>query len=105
MGDHYTISQVAEKLHKSEQSVRVWLQDGKLPYILVSERRRLIAKSDLQDFVNLRKICPPPKRIDKVGLKIGCSGNRSLKTSGERAKVNVRIPNINWREELSHVSN
>ena len=79
MENYYTISEVAERLHKSEQSVRVWLNDGKLPYYQISDRRRLIAKSDVEDFVNLRKICPPPKRIDKVGLEIGSSRNRSLK--------------------------
>ena len=67
MDIHYTIREVANRLHKSEQSVVKWLKDGKLPYIEVSERRRLIVESDLNEFLNRRKIYPPDKHIDWGG--------------------------------------
>lgn len=105
MDIHYTIREVANRLHKSEQSVVRWLKDGKLPYIEVSERRRLIAESDLNEFLNRRKICPPDKHIDKVRTDIAFSHSSSLTTEEGRAEMNVRIPKIDWRKELSHVRN
>lgn len=91
MEDYFTIREVADRLRKSEQSVVRWLKAGKLSYIEVSERRRLIAQTDLQEFLDSRKISPPKKRIDKVVAVIPCSSERSLTTSGERkAEMDVK---------------
>jgi excisionase family DNA binding protein len=89
--DYFTISQVANRVHKSEQSVVRWIKDGKLACIQISERRRLVAESDFQDFLNSRRIARPPKRIDKSDAYIASSPKRSLTTSGERkAEMDVK---------------
>ena len=101
MDELYTIRQVAEKLHKSEQSIARWIKDGKLPYTQVSERRRLINEIDLKEFLDTRRIAAPTKRIDKSDTHIAFSPKRSLTTEKGRAETNVRIPKIDWRKELS----
>jgi excisionase family DNA binding protein len=89
--DYFTITQVANRIHKSEQSVVRWLKTGKLSYTQVSERRRLIAKTDLQEFLDSRKISPPKKRIEKPIAYVVDLATRSLTTSGEReAKMDVK---------------
>jgi excisionase family DNA binding protein len=98
--NYFTIREVADRLRKSEQSVVRWLKAGKLSYIEVSERRRLIAKTDLQDFLNSRRVSPPKKRIDKLGIVNPCSSERSLTTSGEReAEMDVK----SLRKEISQL--
>lgn len=99
MENYLKISEVADRLHKSEQSIVRWLKVGKLPYTQVSERRRLICESDLVDFLNNRKVCPPPKRIDKCGTVIANSPNSSLKTEYGQAEVDVR----SLRKEISRL--
>ena len=47
MENLYTISEVADKLHKSEISISRYMKDGKLAFIEVSERRRLVSESQL----------------------------------------------------------
>jgi excisionase family DNA binding protein len=97
--DYFTISQVAERLHKSEQSVVRWIRDGKLPYIQISERRRVIAEADLRDFVNSRRIATPKKLIEKPIAYVVDSATRSLITEYDQAEVDVR----NLRKEISRL--
>ncbi len=99
MENYYSISQVADKIHKSEQSVCRWLKSGKLPYTQVSERRRLITETDLQNFLDSRKVCPPPKRVDKCGTVVAISDNCSLKTEYGQAEVDVK----SLRKEISRL--
>ncbi len=101
MDAFYTIREVADKLHKSEQSVARWIKDGKLPYTQVSERRRLINEIDIKEFLDTRRIAPPTKRIDSAGVGNAVSTKRSLTTEKGRAETNVRIPKNDWRKELS----
>jgi hypothetical protein len=96
----YTIRQIADKLHKSEQSVSRWLRDGKLEYIQISERSRVVSESILEDFLDARRIAAP-KRIDISYSRNASSPKRSLTTEEGRANTNVRIPKIDWRKELS----
>lgn len=74
----YTISEVAEKLHKSEISISRWIRDGKLSYIQVSERRRLISESQLSEFL-AKRVVIAPKRIDNKFKKLDDLPNCSLK--------------------------
>jgi excisionase family DNA binding protein len=97
--DYFTMSQVAERLHKSEQSVVRWIRDGKLPYTQVLERRRLISENDLREFLDARRITAPPKRIDKSSTHIAFSPKRSLTTEYDQAEVDVR----NLRKEISRL--
>ena len=91
MEDYFTISQAADEVHVSEQTVVRWLKGNKIPFVQVSERRRLIAQIDLKEFLDSRKISPPKKRIDKLGVVNPCSLERSLTTSGERkAEMDVK---------------
>ncbi len=100
MDELYTIREVANRVHKCEQSVIRWLKDGKLPCTQVSERRRLISEADLQEFLDSRKISPPKKRMDIVGAIIPCSSERSLTTSGER-KAEMSVKSL--RKEISQL--
>jgi len=40
-------------------------QGGKLEYIQVSERRRLIAETELEKFLSRRIVAPPKKKVDR----------------------------------------
>ena len=97
--DYFTISEVADRLHKSEQSVVRCTRDGKLPYTQVSERRRLISENDLREFLDARRIASPPKRIDKSVTHVAFSPKRSLITEYDQAEVDVR----NFRKEISRL--
>lgn len=99
MENYLKISEVADRLHKSEQSIVKWIKSGKIPYVQVSERRRLIAETDLQDFLNNRKICPPAKIIDRAGVSTAMSTTSSLKTEYGQAEVDVR----SLRKEISRL--
>ena len=97
---YFTISQVADRVHKSEQSVIRWIKSGKLPFYQVSERRRIISQLDLQAFIDNRKVTPPPKRFDKCGSVVAHSDNCSLTTSGER-KAETSVKSL--RKEISQL--
>lgn len=91
MGDYFTIPEVANEVHVSDQTVIRWIKAGKLQFFQVSERRRLIAKADLRAFLDNKKVCPPPKRIDKSNAHASFSPKCSLITSGERkAEMDVK---------------
>jgi excisionase family DNA binding protein len=62
--NHFTPGQAAEVLHVSDQTICRWLKAGKISYVQVSERRRLIAESELQNYLNRRVVAPPKKIID-----------------------------------------
>jgi excisionase family DNA binding protein len=59
---YYTPTQAAREFQVSDITMSRWLKAGKLEYIQVSERRRLIAESELENFL-LRRIVSPPKKI------------------------------------------
>lgn len=101
MNNYYSISEVASIVHKSEQSVGRWLREGKLPYIQVSERRRLIKESDLQLFLDSRIVTAPKKRIaTSTSNELSSIEHRSLTTSGEiKGKMDVK----SLREEISRL--
>jgi excisionase family DNA binding protein len=87
MENLYTIGEVADKLHKSEISISRLIRTGKLGFIEVSERRRLVSESQLLEFLNKRTIAPPKNRIDSK-IIINDSGSSSLITeNGERLDV------------------
>ena len=87
MENLYTISEVADKLHKSEISISRYMKDGKLAFIEVSERRRLVSESQLAEFLNKRTLAPPKNRIDSK-IIIDDSINSSLITEkGEELDV------------------
>ncbi|MGC8602700.1 MAG: helix-turn-helix domain-containing protein [Desulfomonilaceae bacterium] len=97
---YFTISQVADRVHKSEQSVIRWIKSGKLPFYQVSERRRIISQLDLQTFIDNRKVTSPPKRFDKCGTVVANSPISSLTTSGER-KAEMDVKSL--RKEISQL--
>lgn len=83
----YTVGEIADKLHKSEISVSRWMRDGKLEYIQVSERRRLVSESQLAEFTNKRTVASPKNRIDSK-ITIDDSSCSSLTTeNGEKLDV------------------
>ena len=87
MENLYTISEVADKLHKSEISISRYMKDGKLAFIEVSERRRLVSESQLGEFLNKRTLAPPKNRIDSK-IIIDYSKSSSLTTeNGEELDV------------------
>ena len=87
MENLYTIGEVADKLHKSEISISRYMRDGKLAYIEVSERRRLVSESQLVEYLNKRIIAAPKNRIDRK-ITIDDSESSSLKTeNGEKLDV------------------
>ena len=94
-----TIREIADRLHKSEQSINRLLKCGKLPYFEISPHRRLISESDLAEFLNTKRVCPPPKRVDKCGTVVAHSDNCSLKTEYGQAQVDVK----SIRREISRL--
>jgi excisionase family DNA binding protein len=99
---YFTVHEVARKLRKSEISVSRWLREGKLPYTQVSERRRLISESDLQNFLDRRRITHPRKRVDVVDQNIASSVTSSLKKEddeGDMRELDVK----SLRREISRL--
>lgn len=87
MEDLYTIGEVADKLHKSEISISRLMKAGKLAFIEVSVRRRLISESQLVEYLNKRIIAAPKNRIDRK-ITIDDSESSSLTTeNGEKLDV------------------
>ncbi len=102
METYFTVHEVARKLRKSEISVSRWLREGKLPYTQISERRRLISESDLQNFLDRRRVAAPKKRVDVVNKLIASSEDRSLKTedcAGDMREMDVK----SLRREISQL--
>jgi excisionase family DNA binding protein len=97
MSKLYTIGEVADKLHKSEISISRWMRDGKLEYIQVSERRRLVSESQLEEFLNQRTVAAPKKRVDRTTIIDDSSGS-SLTTENE-GKLDVK----SLRKEISQL--
>lgn len=87
VGNLYTISEVAQKLHKSETSVGRWMKDGKLEYIQVSPRRRLVSETHMMNFLDRRTIKSPVKLVDRESKTYDSSYNRSLTTENEDLDV------------------
>jgi excisionase family DNA binding protein len=99
---YFTVNEVARKLRKSEISVSRWLREGKLPYTQISERRRLISESDLQDFLNTRRISTPKKRVDVSDQSVAFSVTSSLKT--ENNETDMREMDVkSLRQEISQL--
>ncbi len=97
---YFTVNEVAKKLRKSEISVSRWLREGKLPYTQVSERRRLISESDLQNFLNTKRIAAPKKRVDVFDQPVASSVTSSLKKeddAGDMGEMDVK----SLRREIS----
>ncbi len=94
-----TIRAIADRLHKSEQSINRLIKCGKLPYFEISPHRRLISESDFAEFLNTKRVCPPPKRFDNSTVDIGCSPISSLKTEYVQAEVDVK----SLRKEISQL--
>lgn len=97
MENLYTIGEVADKLHKSEISISRLMKAGKLAYIEVSERRRLVSESQLVEFLNKRTIAPPKNRVDRK-ITIDDSSGSSL-TTGNEGKLAVK----SLRKEISQL--
>jgi len=84
---YFTIGEIAEKLHKSEISIYRLMSAGKLAYIEVSERRRLVSESQLVEFLNQRIVAPPKNKFDSK-ITIDDFKSSSLKTeNGEKLDV------------------
>jgi hypothetical protein len=93
----YTVGELADKLHKSEISISRLMRLGKLAYIQVSERRRLVSENQLEEFLNKRTITPPQKRVDRT-IIIDDSSSSSLTTENE-GKLDVK----SLRKEISQL--
>ncbi|MGO8819729.1 MAG: helix-turn-helix domain-containing protein [Desulfomonilaceae bacterium] len=65
MEKYYTPIQAAQELHVSDITMSRWLKAGKLEYIQISERRRLIAETELENFLSRRIVAPPKKIVDR----------------------------------------
>jgi len=99
---YFTVHEVARKLRKSEISVSRWLREGKLPYTQVSERRRLISESDLQNFLDRRRIAHPTKRVDVVDQNIASSVTSSLKKEDDEGGMR-ELDVKSLRKEISQL--
>ena len=66
MEKYYTPIQAARELHVSDVTMCRWIKAGKLKYIQVSERRRLIAETELENFLSRRIVAPPKKIVDRA---------------------------------------
>lgn len=46
-----TVAEIARGLKLSEQTIRNWLDDGRIPHVRVGERRVRVWRSDFEAFV------------------------------------------------------
>lgn len=102
METYFTVNEVARKLRKSEISVSRWLREGKLPYTLVSERRRLISESDLKHFLNIRRIVAPKKRLDVSNQPVASFVKSSLKKENDAGDIR-EMDVESLRREISQI--
>ncbi len=56
--EYFTVEQVAEQMQVHERTVRNWIAHEGLPAFPIGKRGYRIAKSDLQAFIDKRKIRP-----------------------------------------------
>ena len=56
-----TVAEIAELLKLNQQTVRNWIDAGKLPAIRVGERRVRIRRSDLVRFLERGHTAPAPE--------------------------------------------
>jgi excisionase family DNA binding protein len=54
----FTLQEVAQQLHLSEETVRRYIKSGKIPAILLGGRYR-ISRTDLQEFIRSSRKSPP----------------------------------------------
>ncbi|MCL5124017.1 MAG: excisionase family DNA-binding protein [Deltaproteobacteria bacterium] len=89
MEQMYSITQLASRLHVCELTVSRWIKAGKLDYVELSPRRRLIPESAVQKFLDSKFIRPPKKMVDPDARSAKHSQNGSLATR-EVGEMNVK---------------
>ena len=104
MDRFYTPYELARELHISAQTVCRWIKAGKLPYIQVSERRRLITESAIIEFLEPKIVMPPKKRVDRAPRGDSKSGNkRSLKTRDYAGESERNMGVKSLRKEIARL--
>ena len=87
MDKFYTIPQVATLLHRSDQTVSRWVKEGKLPFVQLSPRARLISETAINEFLAQRVVLPPKKRVDSGVNNTPKIPDRSLTTETTDVKT------------------
>ncbi len=89
MEQMYSITQLATRLHVCELTVSRWIKAGKLDYIELSPRRRLIPESAVQRFLDSKLVAPPKKMVDPGHSPDKDAKKRSL-TIKDAGEMNVK---------------
>jgi excisionase family DNA binding protein len=80
MERYFKTFELAYELGVSQQTVSRWLNSGKLEFVQLSTRRRVIPESAIQKFLDAKIIRPPQKLLDPGSRPAKHSGHCSLKT-------------------------
>ena len=99
MERYFKTFELAYQLGVSQQTVSRWLNSGKLEFVQLSPRRRVIPESAIQKFLDTKIIRPPKKLLDPGARPVKDSGKRSLKTEDEAGEMNVK----SLRKEISQL--
>lgn len=85
----FTVTQLAARLHVCELTISRWIKSGKLDYVELSPRRRLISESAIQRFLDSKIVAPPQKALDPDARSAKHSQNRSLAIE-DAGEMNVK---------------
>lgn len=105
MERHYKPYELAYELGVSQQTVSRWLNSGKLDFVQLSTRRRVIPESAIKRFLDEKIIRPPKKMVDQGQASAKDSGHCSLKTedhAGAERKTGEQSSK-HWREEINRL--
>ena len=84
--------ELAYELGVSQQTIARWLNSGKLEFVQLSPRRRVIPESAIEKFLAAKNIRPPQKLLDPGARPVKDSGKRSLairSTGGNEREISI----------------
>jgi excisionase family DNA binding protein len=84
--------ELAYELGVSQQTIARWLNSGKLEFVQLSPRRRVIPESAIKQFLAAKIVAPPKKMVDQGQASAKDSGKRSLairSTGGNEREISI----------------
>ena len=105
MERYFKTFELAYELGVSQQTVSRWMNSGKLEFVQLSTRRRVIPESAIKRFLDAKIIRPPQKLLDPGARPVKDSGKRSLKTedhAGDERKTGEKSSK-HWRKEINRL--
>jgi excisionase family DNA binding protein len=99
---YFKLSELPYLLNVCDQTVSRWIKAGKLEYVELSPRRRLVSEEALLQFIEARTFRQhPAKRVDRRPVLIKDSKKRSLKTEYRSGGVMAEDDVKSLRKEIA----